>query len=632
MVSYSYRIWVDGVSLDLPEGSPAVPARTLRKHQKVKIEVTAHDDQEAGAATTTELTVANTLPPTPMVTIWPVKPRTADDLTLGLLKQPRDADNDLVQLKHQWRVDGAKVDFPVTVPHEQTRKGQTWQLVVTPFDGEVDGVPITVATRIENTPPTKPDVELPRYVFATDEEVTPRIKVAPHDDDGDAVRLRYIWKKNGKPVGFPDTKATLLAADTTKSDVWEVSLLGNDGEADGEAASLHFTIRNTPPTAPLVALSMERPTVVDRSEVRVTRAATDKDNDPITYRYRWSKDDVLQAKWPLTKSALEAGDAGKGQHWRVDVRAFDGEEEGEAAIAELWVQNHAPSPPAVSIKPSPARTTDDLTCVRTTAGVDPDNDTLVYRTRWILEGQTVPLSQDLDTLPAALTKKGQSWTCEVSAFDGELSSAPVRSQPAVVVNSPPLSPVIAISPVEPKTDVDLACELAKPATDADLDRLRYRFAWRVDGKPFAPATPTSTAVGTPGSRVPATATKRGETWECEVVAEDGTDAAPPVTARTVIQNSVPLMPRVKVKPERPQVGDELTCDIAERSFDADQDEVRYRYVWLKDGVPQSFSPTSTSVPGRLVKANDIWRCQVTPSDGASNGPAGESADVMIRPR
>ena len=89
---------------------------------------------------------------------------------------------------------------------------------------------------------------------------------------------------------------------------------------------------------------------------------------------------------------------------------------------------------------------------------------------------------------------------------------------------------------------------------------------------------------------------------------------------------------MKVKPDRPQAGDELSCDIVEPARDADEDAVRYRYVWLKDGVPQTFSPTSVSIPGRLVKANDIWRCQVTPNDGTVNGPAVESADVMIRAR
>ncbi len=627
VVGYRQRYWVDGVPLDLPATEARVPARTLYKHQTLKVEVTAHDDQEAGAKTTLELRVQNTPPPAPVVAIWPATPKTHDDLQLGVLTQPFDADHDLVTLRHAWFVDGVPANFPTTVPKEQTKKGQVWKLVVTPFDGEIEGVPATVETRIVNTPPTLPEVVLPRYSFATDEEVVPRISTASKDDDGDVVRLRYLWKKQDKPAVFLDSKSSLAPADTTKGDKWEVQIFGNDGEADGPAATLRFVIVNSPPTAPAVAVSMPNPTVRDRVDVRIVTPATDKDVDVLSYRYRFFRDDVWVSTWPLTKNVLEPGEAKKGQHWRIEVRAFDGEIEGEPGMAELWVRNHVPAPPAIAMTPATPRTTDELTCQISLPGSDPDQDALSYRTRFFVDGQPLPMAQDVAKVPASLTKKGQRWECEMTAFDGDLVSAVARSTSVTIANTPPTSPQVSVTPAAPVTTDELVCEVARPSSDADLDLLSYRFAWRVDGKPY---TAPSGGTVLPSNRVHADATRRGQIWECEVVASDGIAQAAAVTARVTVQNSPPTAPRVRIKPERPASGQELSCEIVSLARDLDDDSVQYRYAWLKDGVPQSFSPSSTNVPGRLVKARDIWACQVTPADSTVAGSLGQSLDVMVR--
>ncbi|MBI5511202.1 MAG: VCBS repeat-containing protein [Deltaproteobacteria bacterium] len=630
VVTYTYRYSIDGAPFALADTLASVPPRALRKHQRLEVEVTAHDDQEPGAKASVVATAVNTAPPAPTVVIWPPHPKTADDLVLGLAKEVADADRDAVRLKHQWAKDGLKVELPTTVASQETKKGQRWSLTVTPFDGEADGAAVTVETRIENSPPTRPDVDLPRYQFATDEPITPRIRVAAKDDDGDALTLRYLWRRDGKPAGFRDNKAGLAAADTKKGEQWEVAILATDGEVDGPLATLRFGIRNTPPAAPEIALSLERPTVTEQSEVKIVREASDKDGDTLTYRYRWYRDDVAMSAWAQSKSALAAGDARKGQHWRVEVKAFDGDEEGEAAVAELWVQNHVPAPPRLAIEPAAPRATDNLTCKRTVDGTDPDGDLLSYRSRWLVDGQPAPLAPGQDSVPAARTKKGQSWQCEMAAFDGELVAAVARSAPVTVANTPPERPVATITPASPGTEADLVCALSRPAVDADLDPLTYAFAWTVDGKRYAATAAPGAKGAAPSSVVSAAATKRGETWQCEVTVSDGSATSGPVLAKTVVRNSAPTPPRVKVTPEGPRPGQELACVIDAESKDIDGDPVHYRYVWSKDGVAQPFSPSSTNVPGRLVKLNDLWRCEVTPADNAANGAAAVSADVVVR--
>jgi hypothetical protein len=245
----------------------------------------------------------------------------------------------------------------------------------------------------------------------------------------------------------------------------------------------------------------------------------------------------------------------------------------------------------------------------------------------------VALSPALATLPASMTLEAQSWECEVVAFDGELSSQPARSKPLVIGNSPPGPVTVAISPASPTTTRDLVCELTTTAVDEDFEALTYRYVWKVNGKPWGDAQQAAAwkqdGRAPQANRVPPVATKRGDAWECEVTASDGQSEGPAARATARIDNSPPIAPRVAVKPVRPVAGQDLVCELLQAAADADEDPLSYRYVWLRDGVDQAFAPTSVNVPGRLVKAKDIWKCSVTPSDGTLEGKAAISPDVVV---
>jgi hypothetical protein len=621
-VHYTYRYWVNGQALSLPETTASVPRRALRKHQKVKVEVVAHDNEEAGGAVEREFQVINTPPPAPKIAIWPATPRTTDDLRLGVLESKPDADGDQILLEHTWAVDGASAAHPVIVPSAVTRKGQRWTLTVTPFDGESRSAPISVSTTIQNTPPEPPLVTLDRYTFFTGEEVTPRIDRPAEDVDGDPIRLSYAWLRNGKPSG--GTATTLGAADTAKGQIWEVRITPHDNEAAGQPVSLRFEVVNSPPTAPKIALSTQTPSVKDRVEVRVTEPANDSDRDRLVYRYRWVRDGEVMKAWSSSKATLEPGEARKGQRWRVEARAFDGEAEGEPSFADLVVRNHAPAPPRVALLPEQPRTTDPIECQRAAAGSDPDGDRLTYRTRWLLDGSPVSMSPDATRIPTSITREKQVWQCEVISFDGELPSVAARSKPVTVVNTPPEPPAVSVVPRRPTTTADLVCQLDVPSTDADLDPLSYRFVWTLNGKRWSG--------GELPNRVPASATRRGQTWACTVTPFDGDVEGRLARAKVSIGNSTPTSPQVRIVPERPRTGDELECEIVEASEDADGDRIRYSYTWLKDGITQSFAPTSMKVPGRLVRARDMWKCRVTPSDGKADGKPRTTQDVMVSRR
>lgn len=637
-IRYRYQYRVGEHALALPLSSNRVPPRTLHKHDRLEVLVTAWDDEAPGGSSTIGLEVANTPPVPPQHSIWPANPKTTDALVVGVRAQPADADRDAITLDYQWLLNGKPVDQPSIVPPEATKKGQKWTVRVTPRDDEVAGKTVEATTVIVNSAPIAPVIMLDRYTFTTTETVVPRIQKDAFDADGDPVSFRYEWLRGGKPSGIPTTAAQLDASATSKGQEWELVVTPNDGTTDGLPVRVSFRVENTAPVPPKVSFVNVEPTVRDNVSVRLDAPATDADGDELVYRYRWFRNDRPVPDWPPTKAVLKAFEGKKGDRWRVEVSAFDGETESTPARAELTVLNHPPDPPLVAVtrstpeprkvaakgappKPAPLNTTDDLRCAVTKPAVDPDDDPVSYRYRWYRSEALVPTAADLEVLPATMTVKGERWSCEVEAFDGAQLSSSTRSEVVALVNAAPSAPTVSVFPDDATTADDLLCELAQPAADPDYDPLRYTYRWKVDGKDV------SEKIG--GNRVPASETKKGQTWRCEVSASDGELTGATAAASGAVANTAPTAPVVNlVTPAF--AGEDLTCEIQQPATDVDGDRIRYGFVWVKDGVQQSFAKESNQVPGRLVKEKDLWKCEVVASDGVAEAAPAASPAVAVQ--
>jgi hypothetical protein len=99
----------------------------------------------------------------------------------------------------------------------------------------------------------------------------------------------------------------------------------------------------------------------------------------------------------------------------------------------------------------------------------------------------------------------------------------------------------------------------------------------------------------------------------------------------VVANTPPGPAIVRLEPASPRSGDAVRCEFIARSEDPDGDAVRYRFSWQRNGVAQPFADSSQEVPPRLVKAGDRWRCSVTPTDGADDGPIAGSEEGKVQP-
>ena len=132
--------------------------------------------------------------------------------------------------------------------------------------------------------------------------------------------------------------------------------------------------------------------------------------------------------------------------------------------------------------------------------------------------------------PRRRSRKGQRWTVEVRAHDGEQVGPPVARASVAIVNSPPPAPRIAFAPERPRRVDGIAVALEQPPD------------------PTATSSPTGTRGRARASasrrrrtrrRSRAASRRSGERWAVEVVASDGEAESPAARHEVVIADTAP---------------------------------------------------------------------------------------------
>ncbi|MCX6340423.1 MAG: lamin tail domain-containing protein, partial [Candidatus Aureabacteria bacterium] len=135
--------------------------------------------------------------------------------------------------------------------------------------------------------------------------------------------------------------------------------------------------------------------------------------------------------------------------------------------------NVPPTKPGIAISPTPAYTTDALTCAVTVPSIDLNRDPVSYRYEWFKNGDaqtdlTTLTSSLSHTLPSSRTAKHEIWKCVVTPFDGMEYGESAETQ-VEILNSPP---EITWSPPESGITGQIL-EFEASATDADGDPVIY---------------------------------------------------------------------------------------------------------------------------------------------------------------
>ena len=188
-VSYRYRWFADDKLLNIDENSHSLPAYMIAKHTKIRVEVTSFDGLEKGATSQANTQVNNTAPAGLVIAIVPNKPKTIDSLRAKIVRPAADPNQDRLRYRYQWirkgnNYKGSHADSPI-LPNTETKKGETWTIVVTPNDGEQDGKKATTTATIGNSAPTSAVVNAIRARPATDEPLQIKVIRPPADPDQD---------------------------------------------------------------------------------------------------------------------------------------------------------------------------------------------------------------------------------------------------------------------------------------------------------------------------------------------------------------------------------------------------------------------------------------------------------------
>lgn len=484
---------------------------------------TVTDTQGLASVATLDL-VVNGLPTAPAVRITPAAPSTTDALVASVTAPSVDPDGDPISYSYAWYVDGvlSSASTAATLPATATRRGETWEVVVTPDDGTHDGTPGTASVVIANTAPTLLTASLTPSPATVADTIacTPGVST---DIDGDTVSYRYAWTVNG--VAIAGTSSTLRAPDFQRGDTLRCTVTPTDGTDDGlPVATSGLTIGNAVPTLVSAAITPGSPVPGDTLTCTAS-GCSDADGDANASTFAWTVNGIAAGTGATLTTTLRRGDVVV-----CTATPYDGRSSGTPVTASATVANRAPTVTSVTISPSTARTNDTLTA--TVVASDPDGDAVTNTVTWTVNGTVAGTGT---TLTGSAFNKGDTVLATATPNDGATTGSAVASSAVVIANSAPTAPTLSISPSTPEAGADdLLCAVATVATDADGDRLTYQFSWTVNGAAWTGSTSTRTWTG---DTIPGALTEDGDTWTCTVRATDGTDLGAAATVSVAPETS-----------------------------------------------------------------------------------------------
>ena len=454
-----------------------------------------------------------------------------------------------------------------------------------------------------NAEPSSPGVRIDPATPTTLDFLEASLDPESSDPNGDEITYRWSWTVDGDDADVDQPR--ISPGDTTKGQVWAVSVSSSDGKLISTTATAEVTILNTPPVA-TGSLNPSAPSTTTAFSASVS--TTDDDRDDVTLSYAWSVNGTLTT---ITADRVEPEDTTKGEVWEVQVTPNDGEEDGETITLSLTVINTAPSVAEAQVQPAIPTRSDTLSC-KGTGWADVDGDAPGYETRWLVNGTEVATT---DTLPGTELVRGDKVICELTPFDGEDRGDAVPSRETTVGNVAPSLDSVTIAPEGP-TEFDTVEVTLGDATDLDGDDIEYAYAWYVNG-----------VLTSDGESLSPTRFVGGDRIEVRVTPSDLFDAGTEVVSNELTAvNNPPVMVGVTLAP-----ADAFTNDVIEatpKAIDHDGDAVSFSYAWYVDGTKLSVT-TSTLDGSTDFDRDDEVYVVVTPNDGTVDGAPATSATLTI---
>ena len=243
-VSYRFRWLKNGEEQVDYAGQTVIPASATAKGELWKVQVWATDGYDDGYPGGSQVTIANTVP-TATATLMPEVPTTSNDLIVTVEGVDED-EGDTVTATYAWSKNGTLFEEVAggVLSAEHTTRGDVWQVIVTPTDGEDNATPITLSVSVANEAPVlnSDDVSLSPFNASGTTDLSVVVANAT-DADGDSIQFTYTWAVGTTTLGS-ETSSSLSSANFEAGDTVKAVVTPYDGTDYGSAVEVTKTIGN----------------------------------------------------------------------------------------------------------------------------------------------------------------------------------------------------------------------------------------------------------------------------------------------------------------------------------------------------------------------------------------------------
>lgn len=419
-----------------------LPAELAAPGTAWRVSVVATDGQAVNgqsAPEVREVSLVNEAPVIRGITLSPEQPTTADAITAEV--DAIDPDGGELTYEVTWIIeDRGLAGLGLELPAGNAFKGEVvkLQVIATDDDGPepLSSDPfVTAGLVVVNALPTVTDVAVVPDPPTRAGPATCQFTLDdPDPGDADTLVAQIRWTQNGGRPAGADSE-TLPGTQLRRGDTLDCEVTPFDGVALGTAVrSDEVVVGNSPPTLTGAVIDPE-PAFEGSELVCEGEGADDLDGDDVTLAVEWVVEGVTVSGAAET---LTGDDFDEGDEVECTLTPNDGLDDGAPVDADpVTVANSPPTDPGVSLGPG---TSDlPLVCSVSTASTDDDpGDTVSYLFRWekdsvgFTAGGTTTYAGD--TVPSSSLSVGATYTCFVTATDGDDDSDEIDA--SVTVSAP----------------------------------------------------------------------------------------------------------------------------------------------------------------------------------------------------
>jgi len=592
--------------------------RGERWHYTIKV----YDGKDYGKLEmSSDVIIANEPPIAVDVKLTPEFPKIEQPLLASY--KYRDTDGDSEQgTKIEWYKNGVyqnAFDNFTTIPGLVPLKGDEWYFTVKPKDGYDFGLPVqSNKVFISNLPPDASSLNIsPVDPKTEDDLVASYVYIDPENDPEKGTKIS--WYKNNVAQPKYDDLLRLPSDATVRKQVWYFTVTPKDGKQFGSLRqSGSVIIGNTLPKASNLSISPAYP--LKKDDLVANYDYFDADGDPEgRSEIRWYKNSVWIPKYDGLKK-IASKELTDRDIWYFTVKPKDDSNFGDMQTSNtVEVGSPIPRVNSLFITPENPFTTDELTANYTYT--DPNSvPESVSKIVWYKNGVPQTEYNNLKTLTANATNKGEQWNFSVKPSNGRLSGEEQSSAPVTIINSPPTLTAVVPQPNSPTTNDNILADYIY--SDADGDKIsKQEIRWFRNGvlqTEYDNLTELLSSV-----------TKRNEEWYYTVRVSDGSIFSDLVSSTPVkIRNGKPKASDAVLTPANPKATDDLMATYKYADTE-DDPESGTEITWFKNNVNQQEFHNLRVVPASAVLKGDKWYFTVSPRDGIDFGDPVLSPVVSI---